>query len=209
MSFRSREFRAIKLLILAVAELRTRYPDSVPQLLAYSPTEAALAKQAEGAQSGAQSGVQSGAQSGTQSGTHSGAQNESLDKALNESPSKTSIESSNESSNQTLNESPNQTPNQTPNQSANPGQGAEAASAEPGLNEAEARQALRRWRQLHLVVGVRAERESEGTAISRLTGEEDVHDITDVNDIKREVDQFQPLEANFTGSLGSRGVERG
>ena len=46
--------------------------------------------------------------------------------------------------------------------------------------------------------------ESKGTAISRLTGEEDVHDITNVDDIKREVDQFQPIEANFTGSLGSR-----
>ena len=36
-----------------------------------------------------------------------------------------------------------------------------------------------------------------------MTGEEDVHDIKDVNDLEKEVRQFQPMEMNFTASLGS------
>ena len=192
MSFRSREFRAIKLLILAVAELRTRYPDSVLQFLACSPTDSAQAKQTETPRNGEENRGES--------------QNETQNETQNESHN----ESHNESSLSTHNEQSASVSASVSTSVASQGEASQGGAKEdPGLNEAEAKQALRHWRQLHLVVGANRGDESEGTAISRLTGEEDVHDITDVNDIKREVEQFQPMEANFTGSLGSRRAERG
>lgn len=205
-SFRSREFRAIKLLILAVAELRTRYPDAVRQFLVCSPTDAALGKQGNTPRNGEENRGEG--QKEVQKEVNNELQNESHNEPHNEIH--------NESHNEIHNESQLPTQNETSasfsaSVSASVSSQVEASQGgsreEPGLNEAEAKQALRRWRQLHLVVGANRRVESEGTAISRLTGEEDVHDITDVNDIKREVEQFQPMEANFTGSLGSRGAE--
>lgn len=187
-SFRSREFRAIKLLILAVAELRTRYPDSVLQFLACSPTDSAQAKQTETPRNGEENRGET--------------QNESYNEPHNEPHNESSLSTHNEQLASVSASVASQVASQV---EASQG----GAKEDPGLNEAEAKQALRHWRQLHLVVGASRGDESEGTAISRLTGEEDVHDITDVNDIKREVEQFQPMEANFTGSLGSRRAERG
>ena len=193
-SFRSREFRAIKLLILAVAELRTRYPDAVRQFLVCSPTDAALGKQGETPRNGEENRGE--VQKEVQKEVNNESHNESHNEPHNESHNESQLPTQNETS---------ASVSASVSSQVDASQG--GSREEPGLNEAEAKQALRRWRQLHLVVGANRRVESEGTAISRLTGEEDVHDITDVNDIKREVEQFQPMEANFTGSLGSRGAE--
>lgn len=193
-SFRSREFRAIKLLILAVAELRTRYPDAVRQFLVCSPTDAALGKQGETPRNGEENRGE--VQKEVQKEVNNELQNESHNESHSESHNESQLPTQNETS---------ASVSASVSSQVDASQG--GSREEPGLNEAEAKQALRRWRQLHLVVGANRRVESEGTAISRLTGEEDVHDITDVNDIKREVEQFQPMEANFTGSLGSRGAE--
>ena len=204
-----------------MAELRTRYPDSMLQFLAYSPTEATMLKQPNATQNREETPKETPSKETpsketppkeTPSKETPPKETPSKETPSKETPSKETIsqseietqkeneieiETPNDNKITTHNEIPSQPPSQATEQPAK-------RTEESELNEAEAQQALLRWRQLHLVVGVDSGSESKGTAISRLTGEEDVHDITNVDDIKREVDQFQPIEANFTGSLGSR-----
>ena len=181
------------------------------QFLAYSPTEATMLKQPNATQNREETPKETPSKE-TPSKETPPKETPSKETPSKETPSKETIsqseietqkeneieiETPNDNKITTHNEIPSQPPSQATEQPAK-------RTEESELNEAEAQQALLRWRQLHLVVGVDSGSESKGTAISRLTGEEDVHDITNVDDIKREVDQFQPIEANFTGSLGSR-----
>ena len=55
------------------------------------------------------------------------------------------------------------------------------------MDEEDAGLAIHRWKQLKMVVCVERGSESKGTAISRLTGEEDVHSITDAAEVEKEI----------------------
>lgn len=55
------------------------------------------------------------------------------------------------------------------------------------MDEEDAGLAIHRWKQLKMVVCVESGSESKGTAISRLTGEEDVHSITDAAEVEKEI----------------------
>ena len=59
------------------------------------------------------------------------------------------------------------------------------SNSELGPEEQEL--ALRRWRQMKLVVGARLMNEEQNMAITRITGEEDVHGIENAEDVEKEI----------------------
>lgn len=60
------------------------------------------------------------------------------------------------------------------------------------LEKEEADMAIRRWKQLKLVVCVNQTHHVQSQAIIRITGEESVHDITSAEDVEKEISFVYP-----------------
>ena len=55
------------------------------------------------------------------------------------------------------------------------------------LNQDEAKEALRHWRQMKFVVSLILDINLKSTAITRITGEEDVHELATADAVEQEI----------------------
>lgn len=59
------------------------------------------------------------------------------------------------------------------------------------LNQDEAKEALRHWKQMKFVVSLILDINLKSTAITRITGEEDVHELATADAVEQEISFFE------------------